>query len=96
MRIIDADALHECFNACFNSGYEKFDADGIREMIDEAPTIEAQPVVHGHWIDEGDYITTAYGSIKVRRCSVCEREITIDDWDDYCPCCGAKMDGKEV
>ena len=57
----------------------------IEEAIDNAPTIEAAPVVHGRWDDEC-------------RCTVCGWYG--EDWYkrdayhfDYCPNCGAKMDG---
>ena len=48
---------------------------------------------HGEWIDEGTYVTTAYGTLRVCRCSWCRCEITIDDYDNYCPNCGAVMQG---
>jgi hypothetical protein len=47
-------------------------------------------VVHGHWVsDKADILF---------HCSVCETQISTDwDYDDlawnYCPNCGAKMDG---
>lgn len=56
-------------------------------VIEQAPTIEAEPVRHGEWVP-GDYYDI--GDV----CSKC-------DWDsrqisplyNYCPACGAKMDG---
>ena len=47
-------------------------------------------VVHGAW--------EAYPSSLYRRCSVCKREFDklINQFTgNYCPNCGAKMDGKE-
>ncbi len=49
-------------------------------------------VHHGRWINRGDYVTTAYGSLDIKVCSVCNAEVTIDHYDDYCPHCGAMMD----
>lgn len=56
----------------------------------KAPTVDAVPVVHGRWENEfGGY----------RNCSECGCEHPIRDArgflvdDDYCPHCGAKMDG---
>lgn len=54
-------------------------------------TIEAEPVQHGRWVsDEVDVLF---------HCSVCETQISTS-WDydcdemwNYCPNCGAKMDG---
>lgn len=57
----------------------------IRRVIDEAPTVDAVEVVHGKWrlIDFG-------GNVE---CSVC-REISDEEYN-YCPYCGAKMDGEK-
>lgn len=73
MRLIDADKLD--FSYCDN----EFDCIFV---VDKAPTIDAVPVRHGHWIDG------ICGAYKI--CSVCDQ---ISDFDfDYCPNCGAKMD----
>ena len=61
-------------------------------IVKDAPAVDAEPVRHGRWINEGVYVTTAYGSLDVYRCSACNSEITIDNYDSYCPNCGAKMD----
>ena len=51
----------------------------------------ATPVVHGHWINENFYT----------HCSVCNNMAIYDKYgqeveSDYCPRCGAKMDGNKV
>lgn len=51
---------------------------------------------HGWWIDRGDYITTAYGSLDLKVCSNCNAEVTLDGYDYYCPNCGTKMDLEEA
>ena len=61
------------------------------EDIDNAPTVDAVEVVHGRWEPRQDVI----GFV---RCSVCHDCNIYDDWADgkkwnYCPNCGAKMDG---
>lgn len=61
----------------------------FKSEVRDAPTVETR--AHGKWINEGTYITTAYGSIQVLRCSNCELEITVDDYDNFCPNCGADM-----
>lgn len=53
---------------------------------------ETAPVVHGRWEPRTDVI----GFV---RCSVCHDCNIYDDWPDgkkwnYCPNCGAKMDGE--
>lgn len=70
-------------------------ANAIRLAIGEtklAPTVET--VQHGRWIDRGDYITTAYGSLDMKVCSNCNAEVTLDGYDYYFPNCGAKMDAE--
>ena len=63
-------------------------ADAICEnmqKIVDIHTIEAEPVVHGKWIDArefcGDYM-----------CSNCDALYGTNKFN-YCPNCGAKMDG---
>ena len=60
-------------------------------ILREAPTIDVAPVRHGRWV------SVPYKLARV--CSVCNRDepykfADIDaDVYDYCPSCGAKMDG---
>ena len=85
MRPIDADALKESL-----AGNKAIDY-----AIDNAPTLDVRPVVHGHWIEGWD-----------TKCSVCgmsfsEMPFSYDaeggpDWvSKYCPNCGNPMDEKE-
>ena len=70
-----------------------FDCDDVINSIDNQPTADVEEVKHGKWYrhtqkEHGD--TCFY-------CSVCE-EMALSDcmvWEltDYCPHCGAKMDG---
>ena len=94
-RLIDADELKKWLKspAGFRANCEDcVTADClnciIEEAIENAPTIEATPVVHGYWVDH--YI-----------CSNCGKWSTAgldaDVWTSYeppfCPNCGARMDG---
>lgn len=97
MRLIDADALgigkakREAFE---NPAY----ADGWNSAIDiinNAPTADAEPVKHGRWIH-----TDAAASWDAKdECSACHYA-TADRIDlsyfNYCPNCGAKMDLEEM
>ena len=95
MRPIDADALIENYNLKDATKYGNKDAEQqnhsystmmlyeVADMIDDAPTIEAVPVVHGEWIKE----------TVLSKCSVCGFRLGADTYR-YCPNCGAKMDGK--
>ena len=63
--------------------------DAIGE-IERVPAVEAKPVRHGKWINAGHDAFTQY-----RRCSSCARLLANAPAYDYCPRCGAKMDGDE-
>lgn len=79
------------------------DAAVVLRMIDDAPAADVAPVVHGRWEwfdeDTGTPLT-GYEREWGWRCSYCKHELpdNYDDPDyrpmlDYCPHCGAKMDG---
>lgn len=61
-------------------------------FIENAPEEDVAPVVHGRWVDKEDY----YLEIGMT-CSVCAnrvfREEGLTDFN-YCPNCGARMDGE--
>ena len=66
-----------------------------RARIENAPTIEAEPVKHGRWIKEYQYL---YGGEQWvnQYCSFCEihtRQRVRDGLYKFCPNCGARMDG---
>ena len=106
MRLIDADALKECFvNTEKDSEMLKKFNNNVMLMIGIQPTIEAQPVVHGY--NESDMRIT--DEFCCSECGLICKEIDryeydadADDWHcyefdfRYCPNCGAKMDGKKV
>ena len=87
MRLIDADKLMESLNPKESVWVGLV----LSELIDNAPTVDAEPVRYGHWehLYGGQY-----------KCSNCGAwwgseyadEITNDFY--YCPNCGAKMDRK--
>lgn len=59
------------------------------EMVDVQPTIEAVPVVHGEWEVNG--VNPHNMTIGNWRCTACDG-ISLKD-SNFCPNCGAKMDG---
>ena len=100
MRPIDADALVAKMKALdiwheteYQEGYFDGFSDGIAE-VEEAPTIEAEPVKHGRWIKP----TKINGrSFNIVHCSVCVGvPCGVDENTRYCPNCGAKMDLEET
>jgi len=96
-----------CPSDPFGSEYECGYDDGLRQgvhRIKHLPTIDAVPVVHGEWLP---YEFCTDGTWD--KCSVCGvahrtrskytgyidgKEYTIQDRMNYCPNCGAKMDGE--
>ena len=63
-------------------------ANAVAVAIENAPSVDAEPVRNGQWENYPNHI--------YRRCSLCKVE-----WEkarfniraNYCPNCGAKMDG---
>lgn len=79
MRLIDASALQE--------EYKKRHNEKRLMLIDVAPTVDAVPVRHGRWID---------GSIPTYAvCNVCAYQERYAYENNFCPNCGARMDGKD-
>lgn len=91
--LIDRNALYE--KAYFHGklpdpgnlypdGKEAVDVDDI----DDAPSIDAVEVVHSMWILNDD------GSGTCKNCHRTTRNCwDYDSWMNYCPNCGAQMDG---
>lgn len=98
MRLIDSDALDDKLEALV----QKYTAKGRPEVAKDysfvqtvlltAPTVDAVEVVHGKW-DEG---VCTHCSFDIRCLTDGESDLEQWVWDegfDYCPNCGAKMDG---
>lgn len=79
--------LDKWINPCVNceSEFPSGIATAISE-VEAAPAVDAEPVVHGRW----EEIRNPYGELEGWLCK-CGREVT--SYDNYCPSCGAKMDG---
>lgn len=67
------------------------------DIIKELPAVDAVEVKHGHWVTEEEAIEKDDYSLR-DTCSVCGH----CDWDctesqnfNYCPNCGARMDGED-
>lgn len=98
-RLIDANALiekaywhgeHPTVDRLFAEGVDAVDVSDI----EEAPTIEAEPVRHGRWIEP----QRLYYGAKQYECSLCYSDIfwkkhSITDKYPHCPNCGCLMDG---
>lgn len=90
MRLIDADALRE--RLLETKATQEIRHNGIGLMattdalieVETSPTIDAEPVRHGRIIKP-----KRWGEWS--RCSLCDGTVPIVY--NYCPRCGAKMDG---
>lgn len=92
VRPIDANALDIIDLPCYYGG--NCDLDKIEEWVFNAPTLDYAPVRHGEWKLFGEKPIT----IRVDEwvvCSECNRDFMriTGIWFNYCPYCGAKMDG---
>ena len=81
-------------NFSYGEGFDR-GLDRAQRAILDAPAADVAEVVHGRWDDSGRY-TFPNGTTAVR-CTICgcalnESEYHLYDWN-YCPICGAKMDG---
>jgi PHP family Zn ribbon phosphoesterase len=89
MRLIDVDAVEKQAydDVHYHAELEDWEFDVVTHYLDHATTVDAVPVVHGRWTP-----TTKYDSCW---CSCCKKQYTgffASGWN-YCPNCGARMDG---
>ena len=62
------------------------------DMIEDAPIADVAPVVHGQW-EPGNPICPVCGGNKFKDL---DADIWCDWQPDFCPNCGAKMDGSKA
>ena len=94
MRLIDADSAVAMTATCPKGMDIDSYIEGMCVVLDriyEAPTVDAVPVVHGHWeIVPNDKNKDGYYKM---RCSACGETLwSIEPEELYCCKCGAKMD----
>lgn len=100
MRLIDADALKKNMGVAeavkhgnktekdWQYSYNTLMRYEIADAIDDAPTIDAVPVVHARWIKIDS------SGCNYWKCSACGYPVGVWSYGShYCPHCGAKMDG---
>ena len=95
VRLIDRNALKS--DLCSGCGTHDACVTVCRaiRVINRQPTIAAEPVKHGQWIKEYQYL---YGGEQWvnQYCSLCEmhtRQRIRDGLYKFCPHCGGRMDG---
>ena len=97
MRLIDAEEVRNDF---MNTVYAECASDStndranrIIDAFDTLPKVDAEPVRHGTW---------KHCPGMNDKCSECGRYFPVEEFEsrpfdiNYCPNCGAKMDGGEV
>lgn len=106
-RLIDADALKAHFPTLGNFRVDLWHSSTVRMAIDDEPTVDAVPVVHGRWERcGGDLHSSGYAIY----CSICHKTHFVHykyslgglhgckelfEKPKYCPSCGAVMGCEE-
>ena len=105
MRLIDADEVRKKAVPHTRGDFGGYNSE-IRKWavlvgdIDDAPTVDAEEIVHGEWLD-GSAVHNGKEVYQSIDCSVCEEVFKIESHDreywkkrfERCFCCGAVMDG---
>ena len=87
MRPIDAEAITDKLKSLF-----PMVADGVNNIIDNAPTLDVKPVVHGKW--QRNFSRPNVFADLFWHCSNCGYKASYtyaDIYYNYCPNCGADM-----
>ena len=86
IRLIDADAIP------YVESQDIYLYDyAFRYDINEMPTVDAVEVRHGRWIPKQD----GFWQKQILICSICGSRNALGYEFNYCPNCGAKMDGDD-
>ena len=71
----------------------------VERFVKESPTVDAVEVVHGYWVATPVRKLNSKGKVvkycDYYHCSECGTDRPIVPPYNYCPNCGAKMDGEE-
>ena len=96
MRLIDDDELmSDVYRSDEQQKNDVWHTSDIEYLVMAQPTVDAVPVVHGHWVS-----LTECANAGVY-CSVCKKKVYKEDYawcnrknklrSNYCPNCGADM-----
>lgn len=88
MEYIEREKVLEIAKDKYYSDFHKSMADliSLRELLEDTPDEDVVEVRHGKWV---------YGEFDIPHCSECGVEVMPNNVSNYCPNCGAKMDGKD-
>ena len=79
------DAVQQAITEEYDRNYGVIDSDIVYGVLEEVSSADVVPVVHGEWEIVSNNQFVGY------RCSICKRLNGFSA--NYCPHCGAKMDG---
>ena len=92
-RLIDANDAYKYARGQYRDGrFTDEEYDAVLQTLDDADTVDAVEVVHGRWIFKHNPITDPKGYFIRIVCSECN--LHTGQKSNYCPTCGAKMDGE--
>ena len=97
MRPIDADALLNRMQK--DPLFDLVERYGVSGVINAEPTVDAEPVRHGKWVDTETFKRPWFRH-HIFECSVCRNTLDMDGVNagrgdaNYCPNCGARMDAE--
>lgn len=77
-------------NSSYGEGFDR-GLDRAQRAILDAPAADVAPVVHGRWIDKGEYAVCM--ECRGRSGTQYDGVESIPLMTQFCPNCGAKMDG---
>ena len=78
--------------AKYETGERQHGILGCAETVRIFPAAEVAPVRHGRWVHE--HISEGYAWVMCSECEAVIHKILINKRLNYCPNCGAKMDGR--
>ena len=91
MRLIDADKINtkDVIGGASEFAYDIRQA--MQDLIDNAPTVDAEPVRRGKWVEVGSGFNYHF------KCSECgwKNGYPFNNRHKFCPNCGAKMGESE-
>ena len=82
------------FEAC-NAENPRWTPQRVKTLLLRQPAADVAEVVHGRWIDGAEDFTCGNHNAE---CSICRCYVSWNGCDEdfnYCPNCGARMDGGE-
>ena len=98
--LIDRDKLLRLAKSERETCGKDYDFYGLLSDIENAPSVNAVPVIHGKWVIMGGMEPPEYH--HHHQCSVCKSYAPMrppyggrEEFSPWCPACGAKMDLEE-